>query len=370
MKTKVFLTASFVAALLAGMYVVPRILPAQVPDAAPASARQLPVFVVTAALDTVYDGVDALGTAYSMESVDITSNVTDRVQKIMFTDGQQVRKDDVIVVLEKRESQAQLAASRARLADSRRELQRLETLVREKAVSQQEYDLRQTALEVARREVEELEARISYRTIRAPFDGVLGIRRISVGTLVQPGDLITTLDDISKIKLDFTVPSTFLADLRVGMPVEAVAEALPGRRFRGEVDSVNTRIDPVTRAMTVRAVLPNEDGVLRPGLMLRVSLMRNEREAVVVPEESVLMRQREHFVLVVGTDDVVERRRITVGARMPGRVEVTSGLEAGERIVVRGISRVDDGDKVQVAEDWGLSTDPQRPQKPAGDQPE
>src|SRR5690606_10252078 len=125
-----------------------------------------------------------------------------------------------------------------------------------------------------------------------------------------------------------------------------------GRVFSGRVESVNTRIDPITRAVLVRAILPNRDGMLRPGLLLKVTLIKNERQAVVLPEETLLQRQDDHFAMVVGADGVVEQRQVGVGARLPGQVEITSGLDAGERVVVRGINRVQDGQRVRVAEVW------------------
>ncbi len=322
-----------------------------------------PVYVTTVKAGRVYDSVEALGTANSTESVNITANVTDLLREIRFADGQTVKKGDVIAVLEHRELAAQLAASKARLQQEKRELARLEGLVRDKAVPRQDYDQRVTSLEITARELEEIEARIAYRTIVAPFDGTLGVRRISVGALVQPGEVITTLDDISSIKLDFTVPSAFLTTLAPGVPVEAEVDALAGRVFRGKIESVNTRIDPVTRSVLVRAVLPNPDAQLRPGLLMRVRLIKREREALIVPEESILQRQQSHFILVVAPDNKVEERQISIGARLPGRAEVTRGLEAGERVIVRGMNRARHGETVNVAQElpppraWGADAE-------------
>lgn len=358
MNKKIFLAMAAAGILFAGVHFGGRFLHAE--KTAPQNQKQLtPVYVTAVKAGRVYDSVEALGTAHATESVDITANVTDLLREIRFSDGQTVKKGDVIAVLEQRELSAQLAAARARMEQEKRELARLEGLVRDKAVSRQNYDQRMTSLEITQREVEEIEARIAYRTIVAPFDGTLGVRRISAGALVQPGDVITTLDDISSIKLDFNVPSTFLQTLAPGVPVEAEVDALSGRIFRGKIESVSPRIDPVTRSVLVRAVLPNEDGRLRPGLLMRVRLIKREREGLIIPEESILQRQQSHFVLVVTPDDTVEERMITIGARLPGRAEVMRGLEAGERIIVRGVNRVRSGEKVTVAQEvppppaWG-----------------
>lgn len=357
MKKKVLLLAAAIGVAAIGLYFTSG-LHAEKP--AVEEEKQLtPVYVTTVKSGRVYDSVEALGTANSAESVNITANVTDLLREIRFADGQAVKKGDVIAVLEQRELAAQLAASKARLQQEKRELARLEGLVRDKAVPRQDYDQRVTSLEITARELEEIEARIAYRTIVAPFDGTVGVRRISVGALVQPGEVITTLDDISSIKLDFTVPSAFLSTLASGVPVEAEVDALAGRVFRGKIESVSTRVDPVTRSILVRAVLPNPDAQLRPGLLMRVRLIKREREALIVPEESILQRQQSHFILVVSADNKVEERQITVGARMPGRAEVTRGLEEGDRVIVRGMNRARNGETVNVAQElpppraWG-----------------
>lgn len=352
MKAKFLILSLFLLTVVAGFYFVPQYMQAKAAEDSAASEPLTPVFVTTAAEGKVYDSIDAIGTAFSNEFVDVSSNVTEVLREIRFEDGQSVKQDDVIVVLEQREQQAQLDASRARLEQDKRELARLEGLLADKAVPRQDYDARLTMLEVAKQEVAEAEARVAFRNIRAPFDGVLGVRLISPGALVQPGALITTLDDINPIKLDFTVPSTYLTALKPGVEIEAVADALDNRVFRGRIESMNTRIDPVTRSVLVRAILPNDDHVLKPGLLLKVTLIKNERTSVILPEETLLQRRSDHFVLVVGADNVVEQRKVKVDARRPGKVEITDGLKAGERVIVRGVNRVRDGQKVEITETW------------------
>lgn len=381
MKKRILVSLVVVAALsVAGYYGTshPR---AEKPAEKPAALT--PVYVTLAKEGRVYDSVEALGTANATESVNITANVSDLLREIRFADGQQVSKGDVIAVLEQRELLAQLAASRARLEQENRELARLEGLLRDKAVPRQDYDQRLTSLEITKREVEEIEARIAYRTIVAPFDGVVGVRMISVGALVQPGQVITTLDDISSIKLDFTVPSAYLPSLKPRVAIEAESDALAGRVFRGKIESLNTRIDPVTRSVLVRAVLPNPDSQLKPGLLLRVRLIKNERTGIILPEESILQRQKNHYLLVVSEpDNKIEERQVTVGARLPGRVEIVKGVDAGERVVVRGLNRVRPGQPVDVARvmpgvpEWGADADrapepePEAPIPPAAEMKE
>jgi membrane fusion protein (multidrug efflux system) len=170
-----------------------------------------------------------------------------------------------------------------------------------------------------------------------------------VGTLISPGDVITTLDDTSVIKLDFSVPENFIASLREGLSVRARAPAYPGRSFAGSVASIDSRVDMNTRAVTVRALLANEDGALKPGMFLNVSLANDEREALVIPEEALTPEAERQYVFVVANGKA-ERREVRIGNRRPGSVEVLTGLNPGENVVVEGTQKVRDGVAVQVAE--------------------
>lgn len=322
-------------------------------DAGENARKSPPVEVLPVYEETIYDSVESLGSAMANESIAVTANVAETIREIHFEDGQALEKGDLIATLAQQEEQAQLAAAQARQRENSRELKRLQTLLKNKAAAQREYDERLTQIEVTKQEIEGIEARITDRTMRAPFAGITGIRNVSVGALVQPGDVITTLDDISQIKLDFTVPSIYLDSLKVGVPIEARRDGIDDTAFSGTIYSVNSRIDPVTRSVLVRAILPNEDGLLKPGLLMRVTLLRNERTALVVPEESIIQRDDDHFVLVVPEGGgTVEERTVETGMRRPGIVEVTDGLAVGEHIITRGVNMVSDGQDVSIGTVW------------------
>jgi membrane fusion protein, multidrug efflux system len=205
-------------------------------------------------------------------------------------------------------------------------------------------------------------ARLSDRLIRAPFAGVLGFRQVSPGTLLQPNTPITTLDDISTIKLDFTVPETFLGAMKPGAAVVAKSASYPDREFDGVVRAVGSRVDPVTRAIQVRAHLPNEDRALRPGMLMTVRVVMSEHDALVVPEHAVYQIQDRAYVYRVGDDLVARERQIGLGERRVGFVEVTSGLDEGDRVVVEGIVKLRDGIKVRLADgEPGNSSGPSGP---------
>jgi membrane fusion protein, multidrug efflux system len=187
--------------------------------------------------------------------------------------------------------------------------------------------------------------------MRAPFSGVLGLRRVSMGSLVRPGDVITTLDDISLIKLDFTVPEAFISSLEMGSRVKVTVAAYPERSFEGKVAGIDTRVDPVSRAVAVRAEIANEDGVLKPGMLMTVNLITNQRKILAVPEEAIVPIESKQYVYLVTPEKKAERREIKIGARQPGFAEVLSGLKEGEKVVVEGTLKLRPDADVKFAED-------------------
>ena len=194
-----------------------------------------------------------------------------------------------------------------------------------------------------------MRADIGDRTIRAPFAGMLGTRQVSPGALVQPGTVVATLDDLSRVYVDFPVPETRLAQLAPGQQLSGSSVAWPGQRFEGVVSSIDTRIDPNTRAISVRGDFPNAERRLRPGMLVQVTLARPQREALVLPEIAVVQVGRETFVWRVRADDTVERATVEIGERRAGRAEVVAGLEAGDRIVVDGTGKLRPGAAIAEA---------------------
>ena len=173
---------------------------------------------------------------------------------------------------------------------------------------------------------------------------------ISPGALVQPGTAITTLDDINPIKLDFTVPELFISSLKKGQRIEAQSAAWPGRSFSGRVDVINTRVNQTTRAVQIQAIIPNSDGVLRPGMLLNVDLIANPRKSLAAPEKSLVAYGGRQFVYVARKDDTVEKREIRIGRRDVGEVEILSGLREGELVVTEGVMGLRDGAKARIVE--------------------
>lgn len=318
------------------------------------------VIVQRAMLEKLSSRVEALGTLQANESIRVSPQVTRTVTRLNFEDGQRVTKGTVLVEMTSSEELALLSEARITADEARKQKERVEALVRQGAISQAILDERVREYESAQARLNAIQARLDDLRIRAPFDGVVGLRNISVGALVSPGDLITTLNDDSQMKLDFTVPSIHLRSLRVGLPIEARSRALGNQVFRGEVYSIDNRIDPVTRSIVVRALLPNDDHVLKQGLPMNVRLGTREREALTISESALVTTGSNHHVFVVEGgegDGRVVRVPVTIGERTVGRVEILSGLTPGQRVITHGLQKVRPGEPVRIrAEETGSET--------------
>lgn len=316
-----------------------------------AAGRSMPtptVVVAEAQKKMVRRELEALGTVKSRESVVLTAKVTEKVDRVLFDDGQSIARGQLLVTLHADEQQAKVRAAKANLKEQQREYKRIEGLVKRKTIARSELDAIYTDIEVARAVLAQNEAELAARYIHAPFSGVLGFRQISPGALVTPGAVITTLDDIATVKLDFSIPEAFLGLVSPGAVIEASAAAYPGEIFRGQVASIDSRINPQTRAMVVRADIANPDMRLRPGMLMTLSLIVGEHQGLVVPEEALISRQQQHFLFVVGEGGTVEQREVELGLRRRGVAEVLVGLAEGERVITRGIQRVRPGQKVEI----------------------
>lgn len=305
----------------------------------------VPVTVVRVELQDFQDEVSALGTLRAWESVDISSSVSQIVSSIGFEDGQRVARGDVLAVLKQDAEQASLRELQVSLLDARRELARLENLASKNQVAQTELDQSRSLEQITLHRIEEVRARIADRTIVAPFSGVLGLRQVSEGALVTPGQRLTTLDDVSRMRLEFNVPALLLGFLQVGQPVLAQSPAYK-QAFVGTLAAIDSRVDPVARSVQARAILENPQFVLRPGLLMEVIIKGPLRQSLLVPEESLESRSLQHYLWQVQGDEA-QRIPVEIGARVPGRVEIVQGLQPGDEVVRDGVARLR-GDRVRI----------------------
>ena len=321
--------------------------------ARPPVKAAVPVGTAVATTEPFTETVEALGTAKANESVVISPTVEDRVVGIFFEDGDIVRQGQVLVKLDDSEAQYLLVEAKAALQEQKKQYARMSRLAKTNATSQSQLDEERSLLEIARAKVANLEARLQDYTIRAPFSGILGTRQISIGAVVDSDSVITTLDDTSVIKLDFTLPEIYLSGLNVGMSVNARSPAYPDLKFEGVVAVLSSRVDPETRTLMIRAQLPNPERLIKPGMLLTVDLVKEQRQSLVIPEEAVILDKEKKFVLSITPDNTVEKKEIFTGRRRPGKVEVIGGLEAGQKLIIQGLTRVRPGSIVNVVETRG-----------------
>lgn len=291
---------------------------------------------------------EALGNARANESVDIRPKITATLTEILFEEGQTVEAGDVLVKLDDLEQVADLAAAKAGLVESSASYKRSSELFKTNVGSESQL-LQDEARKIANQAmVSVAEARMAETIVRAPFAGRIGLRRVSLGSLLGPGTVITTLDDTHIIKVDFDLPEVYLSRLQPGLVVHAHSAAWPDQQFTGLVSSVDTRVDPVSRTIRVRSVMPNEKGLLRPGMFLTVTLLNDSIDALVIPERALIPERSRQFVFVVDENQLVERREVRIGRRRIGEVEILEGLSAGELVIVDGTQKARDGQAVKI----------------------
>lgn len=319
----------------------------------PGGMGQTTVTVAVVAREMLADDVESVGTAQANESLNLTAKVSDTVTAVHFSDGGFVEQGDVLVELTNNAEAARLAEARAAEADARRQYDRLQSLIDTNLISQTDLDDVRTRWETAEARLEGVIANMDDRLIRAPFTGILGFRNISGGSLVTPNTVITTLDDISTIKLDFNVAEVYLAQLQPGQSIKANSIVYRGQEFGGIVTSVGSRVDTATRSVQVRAEIENSAGLLRPGMLLTVDLTLNPRDAIVVPEAAVVPSQGRQYVFVVDEESVARRVEVELGRRRPGQVEIVSGVVPGQRVVTQGIAQVRPGSRVRIVNQEG-----------------
>lgn len=318
------------------------------PGAAPGGGVS-PIGVMTAQV-TAQDFVDrftALATATASESIEVTSRISSVVTRINFREGEEVAAGQLLVELDSREIRAELALAEASLAQARSQFERSRSLATQKIISETQMEELEARMKMADAQVRAAQTRLDHAYIRAPFAGTVGLRRVSPGDLVGPDTVITTLDDTRTIRLEFSVPETFLGTLAPGLTINASSSVYPGRPFTGTVASIDSRVDPVTRAIKVIALIANGERLLKPGMFLTANLERSRQDVLLVPEEALTPRQGRQFVFLVRDGRAVERE-VQIGSRAPGLAEVKSGLAAGDLVVTEGTQRLRDGMPVQV----------------------
>ena len=308
------------------------------------------VFVAPVQTKPVYDVIESVGTVKAFNSVVVTSEVSSKVTKIHFKEGQEVQEGDLLFTLDNKEEKADLAAAESAFIQKKKAYDRAKNLVKTNVISDATFQERESEYETEKANVQAVKARLDLQEIRAPFSGSLGIVDLSVGEYIQAGESMVNLSDLTKMKLDFFIPSRFLSSLKVGDTLEATSNAYD-KVFKGQISFVDQQVDQITRTVRVRAIIQNPEKLLKDGMLMTIKTYTNERQSKLIPEEAVIKRGENNFVFVAVTENeksIAKYKQIEIGSRYFGEVEVLKGLEEGEDVIHHGIMSVKDGSEVVI----------------------
>ncbi|MFC3339440.1 efflux RND transporter periplasmic adaptor subunit [Paracandidimonas soli] len=317
--------------------------------AAPSEAQAVRIEVATVELRDLVRGISAVGNLRAEDSAQIRSEIAGRISEIRFSEGSRVSRGDVLVRLDDSVVKAELAQAQANLSLASSQHRRASELSRKGFISQQGRDEAASQMRVQEAAVALAKARMDKTVIVAPFDGVIGLRDVSVGDYVNVGDNIVLLASIDPLNVDFRIPEQYLAQVNVGMSLTLQFDALPGEVRPGRVRAISPVVDVGGRSLLMRASVDNADGLLRPGMFARVLLRFSEEPSLTVPEAALSPSGQTQYVYRV-VDDHVQRLAVQIGQRRDGQVEIVAGLTAGDKVVVSGLQKISDGSKVLIIE--------------------
>lgn len=316
-----------------------------------AQAGPVAVDVASVATARLVDDINAVGSIRSNESVVIRPEVSGRIAKLNFSDGQQIRKGQLLVAFDSSVNQAEVQQAKAELGIARANFDRTVDLAKQKFISDRARDESQANVQVLEAKLALAQARLAKLEIRAPFSGIVGIRTVSVGDYVKDGTDLVNLEDISSVKVDFRVPEKYADLVGKGQAIEVVVDALPGKAFHAKVDAVDPQVDSSGRSALLRGRINNPEGRLKPGMFARVRLILAERnDALVVPEEAIVPQGSKVTVWKI-VDGKAVKAEVRTGLRRAAKVEILQGLEKGDIVVTAGQIRLSkDGTPVRLSQ--------------------
>ena len=347
---------------LFALLLAPLLVHAQGPGTGPPF---IPVNMMQVTASPVSNTVSAVGALIAEDSVVLRPEIDGRIEKLLFAEGQPVRKGATLVVMDAAEQRARVAAAEAdlKLAESR--YQRSEELVARNFISRQALDDARANLDIVRARLAQEKVLLDKSILRAPFAAHAGLRQVSPGAYIKKGEDIVRLDALGTLKLEVPVPEIYLALVRIGLSVKVTVDALPGQTFSGKVYAINPVLDPASRSLLVRARIANPGGKLKPGMFARASAdLGGKTSAILVPEQVIVPMANGSFVYVV-VSGKAELRKVLLGRREPGRVEIVSGLRAGESIVLDGQIKLRPGVPVVTLEQAAQMMQKMQAGKPA-----
>lgn len=324
---------------------------------------QLPVEAATVRSEPLQSSLSTVGTTRADESVILRPEVAGRIVKLPFAEGERVKQGDVLFALDDSVPRAAVAEAEATLVNARLADKRASDLGERRLIPQSDIDTLRSQLGVAQARIASARATLGKYTIRAPFDGVIGLREVSAGEYVSPGQALVSLVRLDPMEVDFSLPENQLANVKPGQPLRLTVDAYPGETFTGTLAAIDPVIDINSRSAKLRARIDNSDYRLRPGLFARVELGTGEanQTGLMIPEQSLLQQGEERFVYRV-VDGKAVRTVVQTGLRLPGKIQVISGLSEGDQVISAGQAKpmMFDGAGVMVMP-TGDEADPQAP---------
>lgn len=343
-KQKLIVIVLVLAAIAAAIYFGRGLLKA---EEAPQGGFAMPVEMVTVKARPLDITIDSVGTLAANESVILRPEIAGRITEIKFTEGQPIKKGDTLFQIDDRLYQAEQKQAAANLQLANLNYARFAKLSKTGAATKQRFDEARANYSVAQANHDMAKTQVEYTRITAPFDGVVGLRKVSVGAYVTVGQELANFVSYDPMKVDFSIPETQANVLKVDQSIDIAVEALPGEHFTGHVFALDPQLDVSGRAVSLRATIPNPDYKLKPGYFARVLLTVERKEnALVIPEAAIVPQGDAKFVFKVGADDVANLVPVTLGKRLDGEVEILEGVADGDRVVTSGQIKLAPGAKV------------------------
>ncbi|MGB0467888.1 MAG: efflux RND transporter periplasmic adaptor subunit [Pontibacterium sp.] len=297
----------------------------------------LPAEVITVKSQALEQSIRAVGNLRANESIQLSPEQSGRIEKVLFEEGVQVKKDQALFALNSSIYKAELKQAQARVNLSKIAYTRAVRLLKKGVGSVQDRDSTLAQLRVDEAQKALAQTRLDKMTIRAPFTGITGLRLTSPGDYVNVGQALVELTDLHSLKADFRVPEIYLASLKAGSKINIQVDAFPGKTFPGEVYAIAPGADSRSHNILLRARIPNDNNLLRPGLFAQVNLIiERNNAAIVIPEQAIIPQNGGFFVMRVAAGNIVERVPVTMGQRRPGTVQITQGLSAGDVVITAG----------------------------------
>lgn len=320
------------------------------------AVRRSPVEVAAAKVKQMSDDISAIGTLLSDESVQVSSETSGRVNEVLFKDGDRIEQGALLFRLDNSLLTAMVADAKAKLKLAQANYDRINKLRTSGNAAQSTMDQAVSELAVAQSALDLVTTQYEKQSIKAPFPGVLGFRTISPGAYVTAGTPLVNLEKIDRLKVTFSIPEIYLARLAVGQRIEIMVDALPDSRFEGEITAIDPAIDINGRAIKVRASLDNREGPLRPGLLARITVKGEPRNAVTVPESALVPRGNDLLVYKADNGKALETK-VRTGRRESGLVEIIEGVSAGDQVVTAGQQRLKDGVILEIVHGQQAATE-------------